>query len=158
MEKVNPCLANPNGLDSKDDNLSKIPSSEAISHSLFAMDEYSKVNMKEDFEVKIQKNFSIEFNKEGRDPDGFTKLHWAVYIKDTKTILKTLQDGVDVNDKQNRLSQSPLHWACLKGFRKISNLLIENGADIAQSDLQGYNSAIYAVQNGILIFFKINFF
>eukprot|EP01091_Cochliopodium_minus_P013428 TRINITY_DN4324_c0_g1_i1.p1 TRINITY_DN4324_c0_g1~~TRINITY_DN4324_c0_g1_i1.p1 ORF type:complete len:623 (+),score=145.83 TRINITY_DN4324_c0_g1_i1:28-1869(+) len=126
-----------------DEEKTKSPSMEEyISPNKFSSKEYN-------FIEKIQQQYNVKFNNEtGRDQEGFTKLHWAAYIQDTKTILNLLQDGVDVNDSNNKLGQSPLHWACMKGFRKICNLLIENGADLAQSDKNGYNSAIYAVQHG----------
>jgi hypothetical protein len=84
-----------------------------------SIDEYSsnKFSEENNFLGKIQQQYNVTFNQEGRDAEGFTKLHWASYIKDTKTILKLLQDGVDVNDSNNKLGQSPLHWACMKGFR-----------------------------------------
>ena len=89
------------------------------SSSFQTMEEYTPNKFSEEnyFLEKIQQQYNITFNQEGRDPEGFTKLHWASNIKDTKTILKLLQDGVDVNDSNNKLGQSPLHWACMKGFR-----------------------------------------
>src|SRR5450432_62964 len=74
-------------------------------------------------------------------PRQMTTLHRATWAGDSAAALKYIQEGSDVNAKDNG-GYTPLHWAAdmgAEGDREaIAKALIAAGADINAKDLDGY--------------------
>lgn len=56
-------------------------------------------------------------------------LYWAVFSNNLKFSRKLIEMGADVNHKDS-LGRSSLSISCFFGFRDITRLLLENGAEI----------------------------
>jgi hypothetical protein len=87
------------------------------------------------------------------DLSGATPLHYAAangYVEITHLLL---QNGADVNVKNNGGS-TPLHSAAIFGHVDILHLLVENGADLEAQDVDGRRALHRAACNGRLSFIQ----
>jgi len=74
-----------------------------------------------------------------------TELHKAVAANDVTKVKKILNKGVDI-DVKDKLGRTPLHYAAIKGYVEVANLLLDNGANINATDrLQKWTPLFYAV-------------
>ena len=77
---------------------------------------------------------------------GWTALMRACYkgYKDIAELL--IENGADVNEKDNRDGKTALMWVSLVGHKEIAELLIENGADVNTKDKDGQTALMWASQ------------
>lgn len=68
--------------------------------------------------------------------DGNTPLHNAVLAGRVAAALALIENGADVNAKNN-FRQTPLHFAAYHGFKALVTALVERGSDIKVRDLNG---------------------
>lgn len=61
---------------------------------------------------------------------GHRPIHLAVYSGNFDCVLELIKRKADVNVKTFEELTTPLHMACEKGFAKIAQLLLQNGADL----------------------------
>jgi len=57
------------------------------------------------------------------------------------------QGGVDLNEGDN-WGYTPLHWACMNGYKELARLLIDNGADINSKNIIGLTPLHIAAGRG----------
>ena len=60
--------------------------------------------------------------------DGTTALHHAAWNGDREAVIFLLQQGADV-DARNNEGSTPLHWAAWNGNLEVARLLLACGAD-----------------------------
>ena len=70
-----------------------------------------------------------------RAPSQFS-LNEAVRLNDIVLVKALIEGGSDVN-AEDKLSETPLHDAVVRGYEDISILLIEHGADVNARDVRG---------------------
>lgn len=75
-----------------------------------------------------------------------TLLHWAVIGKSTAMISFLLQQGFDVNSR-DQSGATPLHLAVAQGYGDLAKLLLEYGADPRAVDSQGISVLQYAKEH-----------
>ena len=75
-------------------------------------------------------------------------IHSAVEERNIEAIKKHLAIGTDVNAKGENRGATPLHWAAFTGYKEISELLIENGADVNAIDDDGISPLLIAAARG----------
>lgn len=79
-----------------------------------------------------------QFDIDEKDPTLRTALHWAAYQSDTLTVEALLK--FDASAKiLDEAGFSPLHWATVKGYTPVMELLIEKGGDFFQTTNDGKN-------------------
>ena len=85
-----------------------------------------------------------------RDSDGNTPLHWAVFTANSKNHSRIaeilLENGAEIEAKNEEEEQVPLHWAAISGNALGINVLLDHGADLMSRDTRGYNALQHAVQ------------
>lgn len=82
-----------------------------------------------------------------RDEDGYTLLHVAAEagsISNAKLLVLDDEELMEAEDKQGR---TPLHVACIKGYRNIVSILLENGANPLVKMEGGLNCLEVAAEN-----------
>lgn len=79
----------------------------------------------------------------------------AVKENDMDIVLQLLKNGTDVNMRQNRMSESPLHVAVRNELSDMTRLLLENGADVNVKSNLLITPLHIAVQHGLLDITKI---
>ena len=85
----------------------------------------------------------------GRDSNGYSELHWAVYTGNESRAQEILDEQLfDVNDASNEKKQTPLLWAAVMGRTRLCYLLVEKGAFLEYVDFEGFSALSLAVQNG----------
>lgn len=86
-----------------------------------------------------------------RDAAGRSKLQKACYKGKYEEVLRLIEEGADVNDK-DFAGTRPIHEAALKGFTDIVELLLEHGANVnARSGVEELDTPLIdAVSNGHL--------
>lgn len=94
--------------------------------------------------------------KTGRDREGFTELHWAVFSGDVLRVTQLVKQGKwDVNDCDNSSRQSPLLWAAVSGNVEAAWILVSHGANLHHLDMDGFSAANLAVQNGHVLLLHV---
>jgi len=91
-----------------------------------------KINLKEktnksDNESKKKKSKSKKKNKKKANP--VECLVKAAKYGRFRSVAHWLEQGADVNGRELRHGYTALHWAAWKGYTKIMDLLLKNGAD-----------------------------
>jgi hypothetical protein len=87
------------------------------------------------------------------DVNGNTPLHSAAANGHIEIARLLLQNGADVNAKEND-GYTPLHYAAFQGHVDILHLLVENGADLEAQNKYGMRALQLAVLNGHLPFIQ----
>ena len=87
------------------------------------------------------------------DVYGATPLHYAAENGHVEIARLLLQNGADVNAKNN-YGSTPLHWAAEQDNVDILHLLVENGADLEAQDNYGWRALHYAAIHGISPFIQ----
>ena len=87
------------------------------------------------------------------DRFGATPLHSAVMNGHIEIARLLLQNGADVNAKDND-GYTPLHWAAFQGHIDILHLLVENGADLEAQENDGWRTLHFAADRGHLPFIQ----
>ena len=82
-----------------------------------------------------------------KDRGGSTALIWAADNGHTEICSLLVENGADVNQKNNN-GYTALIWAASNGHKEVCSLLIENGADVNQKNNDGYTALILAAENG----------
>jgi hypothetical protein len=93
---------------------------------------------------RLQSNGS-DINKV--DGSGTTALIYAVNINQKESVIALLKAGADVNARDMKLGNTPLHHAILQGNVSFVRLFVENGADVTLRNNEGI-SPFDLVQNG----------
>ena len=75
-------------------------------------------------------------------------MHWCVVLDKVEKVEELLEEGIDVNDSENKFKHTPLHWAATHGRLILIELLVRKGADLDRGDVDGYTPLISAVQKG----------
>jgi ankyrin repeat protein len=68
---------------------------------------------------------------------GQTALHLAVYCGSTECVMELLKHKVNIRVSTFTEKQTPLHMACERGFARITQLLIQAGADVNARNILG---------------------
>ena len=76
------------------------------------------------FDFLISKNANIQLNSNG------SLIYLACEANDLKTVEFLLQMGLDINEKNIKNGETPLHISVIKKNLEIIKLLISNGSDI----------------------------
>ena len=87
------------------------------------------------------------------DENGMISLHYAAWNGPIEISRLLLQNGADVNAKDNSVS-TPLHLAAMNGHIDILHLLVENGADLEAQNNTGSRTLHYAARYGRLPFIQ----
>jgi len=87
------------------------------------------------------------------DMFGWTPLHWAARNGRIEIARLLLQNGADVNAKEN-YGNTPLHWAAILGHVDNLHLLVENGADLEAQSNNGIRALHRAAIHGHLPFIQ----
>ena len=77
--------------------------------------------------AKVQKNKRKKRNKKKASP--VECLVKAAKFGRFRSVAHWLEQGADVNGRELRHGYTALHWAAWKGYTKILDLLLKNGAD-----------------------------
>ena len=64
-------------------------------------------------------------------------IHSAVWNGDLEGVQAELDNGVDVDEKDDLWGRTPLHIAAEEGHKEVVELLIDNGADVNAKDDDG---------------------
>ena len=75
-------------------------------------------------------------------------IHSAVWNCDLEGVQAELDNGVDVDEKDDLWGRTPLHIAAEEGHKEVVELLIDNGADVNAKNDGGYTPLHYAAFNG----------
>jgi hypothetical protein len=105
---------------------------------------------------KILRNLTQEnsIDQKSLKQIGFSKLHFAVYTGDTKTVSKLIQDGADINEKVTDKNTfglagfSPIHLAVYFNHKDIVKLLIEKNCNIISMTPAGDTALMIAKNMG----------
>ena len=85
-----------------------------------------------------------------RAPTQFS-LNEAVRLNDIVLVKALIDGGADVNaEDEDKLGETPLHDAVIRGYGEISILLIEQGADVNARDVRGLSPVHAAAWRGNL--------
>jgi hypothetical protein len=87
------------------------------------------------------------------DWNGWTPLYFAAYNGHVEIIRLLLQNGAEVNAKDNH-GHTPLQDAAFQGHVDILHLLVENGADLEAQSNGGWRALHYAARYGDLPFIQ----
>jgi ankyrin repeat protein len=79
-------------------------------------------------------------------PDLFS-MNEAVRLNDIVLVQSLIDGGADVNER-DKLGETPLHVAVVRGYRGIASLLLENGADVNATDVRGLTPVHAAAWRG----------
>ena len=71
------------------------------------------------------------FVAKGADVSSF---HMAAYVGDLTRVKRFVEQGTDVNTKDNELKWTPLHWAVFAGYQNVVEFLLAKGANINAKD------------------------
>jgi hypothetical protein len=87
------------------------------------------------------------------DVSGDTPLHDAAYNGHIKIAHLLLQNGAEVNAKDDG-GNTPLHWAAEEDNIDVLHLLVENGADLEAQNNEGWRALHSAADQGHLPFIQ----
>jgi len=88
--------------------------------------------------------------------DGFTLLGLASYFGHYSLVKSLLDLGANPNiPSNNQLNVSPIHSACAISNFQITELLINNGADVTAKQIQGVTALHSAANNGQTLLAKL---
>lgn len=79
---------------------------------------------------------------------GHTPLHLAVYCGSYECVVELMKSKSDVNALTKSEKNSALHLACLGGFGRVAEFLIENGARVNGRNVVGRTPLHCAAQTG----------
>ena len=85
--------------------------------------------------------------KDPADKDGKTELFWAAHDGDLSKVQKLLNEGANVNQRDN-VDYSPLYWAAHNGYDEVVKVLLENGAVLNLEYKNDWSSLYWASHNG----------
>nr|XP_056706081.1 fibronectin type 3 and ankyrin repeat domains protein 1 [Euleptes europaea] len=85
-----------------------------------------------------------------REPMSGAQLHRAVSMNDVNAVLNILQGKQVVVDTLNKLGYSALMVASQKGFGRLVEILVENGAEVNKKNSSGKDSLMIACFSGHL--------
>jgi len=90
--------------------------------------------------------------KHGAKKDGKTDdmsyLHWAASMGQREMVELFLEQGLDVNNKNDKYGFTPLHWASRNGKVEMVQFLILKGADINAKASDGETPLHFAAKKG----------
>lgn len=78
-------------------------------------------------------------NLNDKNSNGYTELHYACYNNRLSSVVSLLNDGMDINLKDNIYGETPIMIACSCGSNDMVKLLLTYGADIHQKSKKGYS-------------------
>jgi len=96
--------------------------------------------------------FSFSFAIDTIEKDKFLN---AVKKNDVKTVVKYIDNGMDVNVINDKNGWSALHYASFKGYSKMVQILLENGADVDMKNFKGQTALHLAAKKGNLEVVKV---
>ncbi|RGP72618.1 hypothetical protein FLONG3_6626 [Fusarium longipes] len=96
--------------------------------------------------TSLAKAFKVISATSGRDSEGMTGLHAAVYFDRLAWIKRLLKLGIDINSQCSN-GQTALHWAAIYGRHKILDYLVQKSADTNIQDKSG-NTALHKLLMG----------
>lgn len=67
-----------------------------------------------------------------------------------------LKHGGDVNASDN-MEQTALHWAAVRGSIAAADVLLQNGAQVEASDINGYRVTVYIFIPKNILLLKFSF-
>jgi ankyrin repeat protein len=76
---------------------------------------------------------SLCYGGQDERPQAFKAIHEAAKKADLKEVTRLLEQGADVNAKDNT-GITPLHWAVINSHKAVADLLIAKGADVSAKD------------------------
>ena len=68
------------------------------------------------------------------DKRGFTSLHNAAYSNNIKAVQLLIENCANVNKKSRNSLYTSLHLACIKGYKSVVEILLQNGASLVIND------------------------
>lgn len=68
------------------------------------------------------------------NPDGATPLNLACFNDHSEIVKFLIENGANVNEKDEDTGESILHRVCEHGFLEVAKLLIQNGVDVSPKD------------------------
>ena len=116
------------------------------------MESYNRATEQHDLEVAGLKDIAQAIIQSGdvneRNEQGKTALHLAAYLNQTEVIQGLLQQvGLDLNPQDND-GDTPLHYACARGYLEVVKQLVEAGADINMQNNVGDTPLHKAANHG----------
>ncbi|CAH0039831.1 unnamed protein product [Clonostachys rhizophaga] len=79
----------------------------------------------------------------------FTELMMASYLGHVTVAMLLIDQGADLESKDNKWGQTPLSWAALRGHEAVVKLLVDKGADLDSKDNEwGRTPLLWAALRG----------
>jgi ankyrin repeat protein len=77
-----------------------------------------------------------------------SRLAMAIRHRDLPVVMSLLRDGVNVNERDEGVEQTPLMRAALAGDPQIAEALLKHGADVNAQDDEGNTALMLAANSG----------
>ncbi len=109
---------------------------------------------------KVKKLISDGINIDMKGESGFAPLMQAVFENNREILLLLIENNASLNDKttdERFEGLSALAFAALYGYKEMSQILLENGADINSTDGLDFTPLMHAAENGHLEVVKLLF-
>lgn len=80
----------------------------------------------------------------GKNPMGYTALHWCAYVGRTECVQQLIDAGASF-DSKTQDGRTPIHVAAQRGHLDFIKFIVEIGADINSISSNGWTALHYAV-------------